>query len=88
MKKYTVGLVKSDPNFQEWTSVDFDLYVAPKDVQTVFDTYKEAEQLAFDLDDIAWERWEQNHPNATEEDRNWVSIHAPCFQVIEETSYE
>jgi len=74
---YTVKLAGKDSGFPEWTEVD--LRLEPH----FFATEKEAEQFAQDLNNLAWEKWDRNHPDADEEEHLASLDHAPCFEVEE-----
>ena len=63
--------------FKEWQEVNLktpDLY---------FETEAEAEETARDLDNLAWEAWDRNHPDADEEEHLNAVGHAPAFEVEE-----
>lgn len=97
--KYTVKLSYADSSeFPQWTAVDMDLWLRqsevrydPDDQLGVFDSYKDAEQFARELDNVAWERWEAEArrrlpPESVEIPKNvlnWATEHAPCFTVEE-----
>jgi hypothetical protein len=74
---YTVKLAGKDSDFPEWTRID--LRLDPH----YFPTEKEAEQLAQDLNNQAWEEWDRNHPDADEEEHIAVLPRAPYFDVEE-----
>lgn len=65
--------------FPEWRAVE----LAATEMSARFETEREAERAARELDRRAWALWDRNHPDASTEEREWATDHAPAFSVAE-----
>ena len=73
---YTITL-NGYGEFKEWQEVNL------KTPEMYFATEAEAEETARDMDNLAWEDWDKNHPDATEDEKLSAADHAPAFEVEE-----
>ena len=73
---YTIKL-NGYGDFTEWQEVNL------KTPDMYFATEAEAEETARDMDNLAWEAWDKNHPDATEDEKLSAADHAPAFEVTE-----
>ena len=73
---YTITL-NGYGEYKEWQEVNL------KTPEMYFAMEQEAEETARDMDNLAWEAWDKNHPDADEEEKLRAADPAPAFEVTE-----